>query len=893
MKPRPYQIEAIEGIREAFNSSNSVLAVLATGLGKTIIASMLSKEMLPFGKTLFLAHREELIYQAARKLYTVTGVEPAIEMGFDHVTDQHEYQPDIIVSTIQTQISGMGGNGRMTKFDPDRFSLLIVDECFPAGTMIDGRPIETIRVGDFVSSFNHSENKIEQGRVSNLFRRSTNRIAIVTLSDGQKIKCTPNHPIFTLRGYIPAGILTSNDVVLTTIYTERNTNETKNLRCLRSGIHSKELEQLHGSNMLREMQACETDGKSKKGDSELLSLRPGNHARRPEWAESCKKRECPLLSRVQVGAFPENHSGNLCQSRRSNHAVPENKRYESPGSTSVGLDEVASDGLETAAAWGQRRVHSSTAIDGLCVGLADGSGNSDTILPEGWVSESVQSGYREYRPEDCDRGGREQPQDYQGQSTGFKERFGLASIGVESVEILEQGRSERFEQLCPKGIVYNLEVDSNHNYFADGVLVHNCHHAAASSYRKVIDYYSQNPELKILGVTATPDRADEEALGQIFDTVAYEYGIREAIEDGWLVPIEQRAVFVKGIDLSQVRTTAGDLNGADLAEVMEEEQNLHEVASPTLELTGDKKTLVFAASVRQAERLTEILNRHKENCARFVYAKTDKEVRREMLKDYRDGKFQYLVNVGITTEGFDEPSIEVIVMARPTKSRSLFAQMSGRGTRALTGVLDDLETAEERKEAIAYSGKPKLEIIDFVGNSGRHKLVSTADILGGKYSDEVVKRAKENIEKSDKSEDVLIELDKAEQQLLAEMRRKEEAARRANLKLKAQYKTTKINPFDVLDIIPARERAWHRGRLPSQKQTDLLEKFGVNPEGLSFTSASQLIGKILQRRKSDLCSFRQAALLQRYGYDTSTITFKAAGEIITNLKVNGWRRLGE
>lgn len=548
MKPRPYQIEAIEGIREAFNSSNSVLAVLATGLGKTIIASMLSKEMLPFGKTLFLAHREELIYQAARKLYTVTGVEPAIEMGFDHVTDQHEYQPDIIVSTIQTQISGMGGNGRMTKFDPDRFSLLIVDEA---------------------------------------------------------------------------------------------------------------------------------------------------------------------------------------------------------------------------------------------------------------------------------------------------------------------------------------------------------HHVCASSHRRVIDYYQQNSNLKVLGVTATPDRADEKALGEIFDTVAYEYGIREAIEDGWLVPIEQRAVFVKGIDLSQVRTTAGDLNGADLAEVMEEEQNLHEVASPTLELTGDKKTLVFAASVRQAERLTEILNRHKENCARFVYAKTDKEVRREMLKDYRDGKFQYLVNVGITTEGFDEPSIEVIVMARPTKSRSLFAQMSGRGTRALTGVLDDLETAEERKEAIAYSGKPKLEIIDFVGNSGRHKLVSTADILGGKYSDEVVKRAKENIEKSDKSEDVLIELDKAEQQLLAEKRRKEEAARRANLKLKAQYKTTKINPFDVLDIIPARERAWHRGRLPSQKQTDLLEKFGVNPEGLSFTSASQLIGKILQRRKSDLCSFRQAALLQRYGYDTSTITFKAAGEIITNLKVNGWRRLGE
>lgn len=95
------------------------------------------------------------------------------------------------------------------------------------------------------------------------------------------------------------------------------------------------------------------------------------------------------------------------------------------------------------------------------------------------------------------------------------------------------------------------------------LIIDEAHHSAAKSYRRVIAHYRRNPDLKVLGVTATPDRADERALGQIFETVAYEYGILEGIEDGWLVHIEQQSVYVEGLDYSQIRTTAGDLNGAD------------------------------------------------------------------------------------------------------------------------------------------------------------------------------------------------------------------------------------------------------------------------------------------------------------------------------------------
>ena len=92
------------------------------------------------------------------------------------------------------------------------------------------------------------------------------------------------------------------------------------------------------------------------------------------------------------------------------------------------------------------------------------------------------------------------------------------------------------------------------------LIIDEAHHATSPTYRRVIDYYRTNPALKVLGVTATPDRADEQALGQVFQSVAFDYEVLDAIHDGWLVPIEQQMVHVEGLDYSSIRTTAGDLN---------------------------------------------------------------------------------------------------------------------------------------------------------------------------------------------------------------------------------------------------------------------------------------------------------------------------------------------
>ncbi len=421
------------------------------------------------------------------------------------------------------------------------------------------------------------------------------------------------------------------------------------------------------------------------------------------------------------------------------------------------------------------------------------------------------------------------------------------------------------------------------------LVVDEAHHATAKTYRRVIDYYRQNPRLKVLGVTATPDRADEEALGQVFETVAFDYELPDAINDGWLVPIKQRMVTVDGLDYSDIRTTAGDLNGADLARVMEYEESLHAIATPTFELIGNRKTLLFAASIAHAERLCEIFNRHRTGIADFVCGGTPKEKRRRMLKDYHTGEFQILCNVGVATEGFDEPGIAVVVMARPTKSRSLYAQMAGRGTRPLAGLVDRYADADARRHAIAVSGKPDLEIIDFVANSGRHKLITAVDILGGRASDAAVERARKELAESDTPRDVADILLEADREIEKELAR----AQRAALKAKANYSTILSDPFNLLSIEPRHERGWNKGKPPTEKQLSLLDRMGVPHRQVeTVTQASQVIDTIIKRRQAGRCTYKQAALLVKYGYSPDT-TFDHAKSIIDAIADNGWKRPAE
>lgn len=406
------------------------------------------------------------------------------------------------------------------------------------------------------------------------------------------------------------------------------------------------------------------------------------------------------------------------------------------------------------------------------------------------------------------------------------------------------------------------------------VIIDEAHRSAAASYRRVLTHFKQNPKLKVLGVTATPDRQDQQALGQVFETVAYQLGIHEAIDDGWLVPIRASMQYVDDIDYSNVKTTAGDLNLGELSQVMEAEKTLHAIASPTVEKCGNRRAIIFAASVKQADALAEIINRYKPGTAASLDGKTPTERRKAILREFGVGKIQFLVNVGVLTEGFDDPGIEVVVMARPTKSRSLYAQCIGRGTRTLAGVVDGIDDADGRKLAIADSGKPFVEVMDFVGNSGKHSLVSTADILGGEYSDDVRKLAVENAQKSEGPVDMDEELEKAEETIRVADERKK------HIKAQTTFRSVEVDVFGKNFEAAPRERGYDHKTYATPAQINSMVRQGVGSiddcKKMSKNQASAILGELGRRREQGLCTLKQKKALKKFGIDATKMSFKEA-----------------
>ncbi len=404
------------------------------------------------------------------------------------------------------------------------------------------------------------------------------------------------------------------------------------------------------------------------------------------------------------------------------------------------------------------------------------------------------------------------------------------------------------------------------------IIVDEAHHATAGSYRKVLDWFGP---ARVLGVTATPDRADEAALGQVFDSVAYVFDIEQGIDAGYLVPLRGRHVDVEAVDLSGVKTKAGDLADGDLDEVMV--NAVSGIVHETLRLEPNRQAVAFFPGIRSAELAAQTFNEKRPGSACYVDGTTPKEQRRELLRDFRAGRYMYFCNCGIATEGFDAPSTAMIIHGRPTKSRALYAQMTGRGTRTLPGVIDPFTGRDGllRRQAIAASGKPDCLLLDFVANSGKHDLVTPEDLLGGSYTDEEVALAKKK-RKRGEGGDVKEELEKARSEL------KKLAAAAQAAKVKANVRD--FDPFRALRIDMSDERRYAAFGSPmSAGQWNALEKLGVPEEDLRAMSrrgASKLLEEIGRRRKANLCSYKQARWLSKYGVDPTNVSFTRATEAL-------------
>ncbi len=438
------------------------------------------------------------------------------------------------------------------------------------------------------------------------------------------------------------------------------------------------------------------------------------------------------------------------------------------------------------------------------------------------------------------------------------------------------------------------------------------HRSAAESYRRTYRWFGRNQNSRFLMLTATPTRGDDQSLGDLCDFTVDVHGnphsgkdaekadiadIRWCIEEGWLCPVVQKFIECTSIDLRHVGTRQGELATGDLEAVMLNEQTLHEMVAGTIKFTGEKKTVIFCVDRAHAKAVTELLNRegYKPGSARMVTGETEEGEREDIITGHKEGEFQYLVNVDIVTEGYDDPAIECVVMMRPRKTKGPYLQALGRGTRPLAPPIQ--QTALERKAAIAASPKPFCEIIDFCGQNGKHKLITTLDILGkGDIRKEVLDRAKKIASDPTEAEtpDDLLKRAEAELEKEAqEQREREEAAKRAKIAAKrAEFRVTTADPFAWIDTVDTKN-AQPGDREASFAQREALERFGLSAtevEGMTHRKAQLLLKTLTERRNRGLCTYKQSKMLSKRGIDTRKLTKEQASRAIDMLiKETGWR----
>ena len=451
----------------------------------------------------------------------------------------------------------------------------------------------------------------------------------------------------------------------------------------------------------------------------------------------------------------------------------------------------------------------------------------------------------------------EQASDKLKKSTGLNtalEKADSSSLGswfrvtVGSVQTLQ--REKRLKQF-------------SNDYF-DTIVIDEAHHCISNGYQNVLNHFDK---AKVLGVTATPDRGDMKDLGTYFESLAYEYKIVDAIKEGYLSKIQSLTIPLN-LDLSGVATQNGDFKASDVSNALD--PYLEQIADEMIKHCKDRKTVVFLPLVATSQKFRDILNSKGFKAAEVNGESKD---RAQILEDFDKDKYNVLCNSMLLTEGWDCPSVDCVIVLRPTKVRALYSQMVGRGTRL-------------------YPGKENLLLLDFLWHVEKHELCRPAHLIA--QSEEV---AKKMTELSEKEVGFAVDLEEVEVKATDEVIQDREASLAKQLAEQRRKKGKLVDPLQFEMSIAAEDLANYVPSFlseqapPSKKQIETLEKMGIYASEIeSSGKASLLIERINKRRDAGLATPKQIRLLENRGFrKVGSWKFEEANNMITRIAVNGWR----
>lgn len=439
--------------------------------------------------------------------------------------------------------------------------------------------------------------------------------------------------------------------------------------------------------------------------------------------------------------------------------------------------------------------------------------------------------------------------------------------GIESV--LEKAESSSLGSAIPVtvGSVQSLAQPSRlarfpGDYYQD-IIVDEAHHCLSDSYKRVLEHF---PAANVLGVTATPDRGDKRDLGEYFDSLAYEYSMTDAIRQGYLCPIRAQMIPLK-LDISGVGISHGDFAVNEICHALD--PYLEQIATEMSAYCQGRKTVVFLPLISISQKFCNMLNA---SGLRAAEVNGYSEDRADILADFEAGEYDVLCNSMLLTEGWDCPSVDCIVVLRPTKIRSLYQQMVGRGMRIAPG-------------------KDHLLLLDFLWMTERHDLCKPSSLFA--KDAKIAAIMDKSIEDDDDGVDLMEAEEQAERDVIAE---REDALARELAAMRNQ-KRKLVDPLQYAMSIAAEDLAnyvptfaWEMAP-PSEKQLAFLERRGIFSGSVRNAGlASLLIDRLKRRQDAGLSTPKQIRCLEKYGFrQVGTWQFDDASKLISKLANNHWR----